>query len=80
MKTWQIDRFEENFAVMISDEKEILDIPKDFFGTEVHVGDIFELQFEEGKPCSARFLAEETEACKARIKSLMEKLKNKKKK
>ena len=80
MKKMQIDRFEGAFAVLADDDMKTMDIPKAFFPFKVHEGDVLEIEFEGEMPVSARFLAEETEAAKARTKSLMERLKNKKKK
>ncbi len=80
MKKMQVDRFEADFVVLVDDEMKTVDIPKAFFAFEIHEGDILEIEFEGDKPLSAKFLAEETEAAKARVKSLMERLKNKKKK
>lgn len=78
MKKMQIDRFEGDFAVLADDEMKTIDIPKSFFAFEVHEGDILEMEFEGDKPISAKFLVEETEAAKARVKTLMERLKKKK--
>lgn len=78
MKKMQIDRFEGDFAVLADDDMKTMDIPKSFFSFEVHEGDIFEIEFEGDAPISAKFLSEETEAEKARVRSLMEKLKKKK--
>lgn len=78
MKKMQIDRFEGDFAVLADDDMKTVDIPKAFFAFEVHEGDIFEVEFEGDTPISAKFLAEETDAAKARTRSLMERLKKKK--
>ncbi|MBR6744112.1 MAG: DUF3006 domain-containing protein [Clostridia bacterium] len=76
-KKLQIDRIEGKFAVMTDDE-EIYNIPADFFGENAREGNIFEVVFENGKPVSAVFLAEETEAVREKIRKLMAKLRNKK--
>ena len=78
MKKMQIDRFEGEFAVLVDDDMKTMDIPKVFFSREACEGDIFEIEFEGNTPISAKFLAEETEAAKARVRSLMERLKKKK--
>ena len=78
MKKMQIDRFEGDFAVLADEDMKTMDIPKAFFAHEVHEGDIFEIEFDGETPVSVKFLAEETEAAKARVRSLMERLKKKK--
>ena len=78
MKKMQIDRFEGDFAVLADEDMKTMDVPKAFFSLEVHEGDIFEIEFDGEAPVSAKFLAEETEAAKARVRSLMERLKKKK--
>ena len=74
----QIDRIEGKFAVLIDDDENIRNIPKEFFGEDGKEGNIFEITFEDGKPVSAVFLAEETERVRRRIKELMAKLRKKK--
>ena len=77
IKKLQIDRIEGNFAVMTDDDEGICNIPSDFFGENAVEGNIFEVVFENGKPVSAVFLAEETERVRRRIKELMAKLRKK---
>ncbi len=74
MKQMQVDRFEEGFAVLIDEEEQIYNVPKDFFGFVLHAGDILMVETEGGKPVSARFLEKETEESKARAAELMRKL------
>ncbi len=74
----QADRMEGNLVVLIDDDENIYNIPKDFFGEELKDGNIYEIDFEDGKPVGYRFLAAETEAVRRRIKELMEKLRKKK--
>ena len=74
----QIDRIEGKLAVLVDDDENIYNIPKDFFGEDGKEGNIFEITFEDGKPVSAVFLAEETERVRRRIKELMAKLRKKK--
>ena len=74
----QIDRIEGKLAVLVDDDENIYNIPKDFFGGDGKEGNIFEITFEDGKPVSAVFLAEETERVRRRIKELMAKLRKKK--
>ena len=75
----QIDRIEGTLAVMTEDgEEETLNIPAEFFGADAKEGNIFDVVFEDGKPVSAVFLKEETEAVRERIRALMAKLKKKK--
>ena len=77
MKKMQVDRFEGEIAVLLDMDKQIYDIPKDIFGFELHEGDLLKVHFENETPVSAVFLAEETEALRARAKALMAKLKRK---
>lgn len=79
IKKMQIDRLEEGFVVLADEEMRTLDLPKSFFSDEIHEGDLFSIVFEGETPVSATFLPEETDASKARTKSLMEKLRQKKK-
>ena len=74
----QIDRIEGKLAVLVDDDENIYNIPKGFFGEDAKEGNIFEITFEDGKPVSAVFLAEETERVRRRIKELMAKLRKKK--
>ncbi len=78
MKIMQIDRFEENFAVFVDDEDRCLNIPRSLFSCELHEGDIFEIEWDGNALQAARFLEEETEAQRARVKMRMERLKKKK--
>ena len=73
----QIDRIEGKLAVLIDDDENIRNIPKEFFGEDLREGNIFEIEFEDGKPVRYIFLEEETEAVRRRIKELMAKLKKK---
>ena len=50
-------------------------VREDFFGFDLHAGDVLMVEMAENKPCRARFLAEETEARKTLAKELMQKLK-----
>ena len=77
IKKLQIDRIEGKLAVMTDDDEGIFNIPADFFGENAVEGNIFEVVFENGKPVSAVFLAEETERVRRRIKELMAKLRKK---
>jgi hypothetical protein len=77
IKKLQIDRIEGKLAVMTDDDEGICNIPVDFFGENAVEGNIFEVVFENGKPVSAVFLAEETERVRRRIKDLMAKLRKK---
>ncbi len=77
MKKLQVDRFEGEIAVLFDAEKNVYDVPKDAFGFALHEGDILEVEFSDGKPCSAKFLEEETKAMQARVRELMKKLKRK---
>jgi hypothetical protein len=79
MKKMQVDRFEEQLAVLADDDMKILNIPKEFFPFEIHEGDIFEIEFDGDVPVAARFLAEETETAKARTRALLNKIRSKKK-
>ena len=78
-KKLQVDRFEENLAVLFDMEKNIYNVPKDLFGFELNEGDYLDVTFENGVPASAVFLAEETEEARQKIRALMEKLRRKKK-
>ena len=78
IKKLQIDRFEGALAVMKDDDEGFYNIPAEFFGEDAKEGNIFEVVFEDGKPVSAVFLKEETEAVRERIRVLMAKLKKKK--
>ena len=78
VKKLQIDRMEGALAVMTDEEEEgTCNIPAEFFGEDAKEGNIFEVTFENGKPVSAVFLKEETEAVRERIRALMAKLKKK---
>ncbi len=79
MKKMQVDRFEENLAVLMDENEEVFVVLRDAFGFELHEGDHLEVEFSGEKPVSAKYLAEETEASKKRVHALMERLKNKKK-
>ena len=74
----QIDRIEGKLAVLVDDDENIYNIPKGFFGEDLREGNIFEIEFEDGKPVRYVFLEEETEAVRRRIKELMAKLRKKK--
>ena len=74
----QADRIEGKLVVLIDDDENIYNIPKDFFGEELKDGNIYEIEFEDGKPVRYVFLEEETERVRRRIKELMEKLRRKK--
>ena len=78
IKKLQIDRIEGKLAVMTDDDGDTCNIPASFFGENAVEGNIFEVVFENGKPVSAVFLAEETERVRRRIKELMAKLRKKK--
>ena len=78
-KKLQVDRFEENLAVLFDMEKNIYNVPKDLFGFELHEGDYLDVAFENDAPASAVFLAEETEEARQKVRALMEKLRRKKK-
>lgn len=74
----QADRIEGKLVVLLDDDENIYNIPKDFFGEELKDGNIYEIEFEDGKPVRYVFLEEETERVRRRIKELMEKLRRKK--
>ncbi len=74
----QIDRIEGKLAVLVDDDENICNIPKGFFGEDLGEGNIYEIEFEDGKPVRYIFLEEETEAVRRRIKELMAKLRKKK--
>ena len=79
IKKLQIDRIEGALAVMTDEEEEVTcNIPAEFFGADAKEGNIFEVVFEDGNPVDYRFLAEETESVRRRIKELMVKLRKKK--
>ena len=78
IKKLQIDRIEGAFAVMTNDDEGFYNVPAAFFGENAAEGNIFEVVFEDGKPVSAIFLKEETEAVREKIRALMAKLKKKK--
>lgn len=75
-----VDRFEEGFVVLLEDEGNgAYDIPREQFKTEVHEGDIFEVEFDEnGNIASAVYLEEEVRARREHARMLMEKLRKKK--
>lgn len=77
MKKLQVDRFEGEIAVLFDENKNIYDIHKDLFGFTLHEGDLLNVTFDEGKPVSAVFLADETQAMRNRIQALKAKLKKK---
>lgn len=77
MKQMQVDRFEEGFAVLVDDDEKTYDVPREFFGFELHAGDVLEVEMEGERPVHARFLAEETESRRALARALMQKLKKK---
>ena len=74
----QADRMEGKLVVLIDDDENIYNIPKSFFGEELKDGNIYEIDFEDGKPVRYVFLEEETERIRRRIRELMEKLRKKK--
>lgn len=75
MKRMQVDRFEEGLAVLVDEREQSYSVPAGLFGFVLHAGDVLAVEMQEGKPCRARFLAEETDARKAQAKELMQKLK-----
>ena len=75
MKQMQVDRLEEGIAVLVDEEERLYHVREDFFGFDLHAGDVLRVEMAENKPCRARFLAEETEARKTLAKELMQKLK-----
>ena len=77
MKKLQVDRFEGEIAVLFDENKNIYDVHKDLFGFTLHEGDFLNVTFDDGKPVSAVFLADETEAVKKRIRELMAKRRKK---
>lgn len=83
MEKYTVDRFEGEFAVLLlsSDESVQKDVPKEQLPDNVQEGDIIEVEFDEnGAVKEATIKREETLNQKEKAKSLLEKLKNKKKK
>lgn len=80
MKTeLQVDRIEDGDIVVLFDgEKNLYEIGLSFFASAPNEGDYFNVVFEDGKPVSAEFLAEKTEAAHQRIRALMAKMRRKK--
>lgn len=77
MKKLQVDRFEEDFAVLVDDDDMPIDVLRDLFGFELHEGDILAVEFDGDTPVSAVFLEEETLAVKARVEALRRRLREK---
>lgn len=75
-----VDRAEEGFFVCITDDGEVINIPKSDFPFEVHECDVLDITLSDGKLTEARYLAEETEEQRRRAKSVMDRLRNKFKK
>lgn len=75
-----VDRFEEGLVVLLEDEGNgAYDIPLEQFKTEVHEGDIFDVEFDaNGNIASAIYLEEEVRARREHARILMEKLRKKK--
>lgn len=75
-----VDRAEEGFFVCITDDGDVINIPKEDFPFEVHECDVLDITLSDGRLTEARFLADETEAQKQRAKSVMDRLRSKFKK
>lgn len=75
-----VDRAEEGFFVCITDDGEVINIPKADFPFEVHECDILDITLSGGRLTEARYLAEETEEQRRRAKSVMDRLRSKFKK
>ncbi len=75
-----VDRFEEGLVVLLEDEGNgAYDIPLEQFKTEVHEGDIFDVEFDaNGNIASVIYLEEEVRARREHARMLMEKLRKKK--
>ena len=72
-----VDRAEEGFFVCITDDGDVINIPKEDFPFEVHECDVLDITLSDGRLTEARFLADETEAQKQRAKSVMDRLRSK---
>ena len=75
-----VDRAEEGFFVCITDEGEVINIPKEDFPVEVHECDVLDITLSDGRLTEAHYLAEETEEQRRRAKSVMDRLRSKFKK
>ena len=75
-----VDRAEEGFFVCITDEGEVINIPKEDFPFEVHECDVLDITLSDGRLTEAHYLAEETEEQRRRAKSVMDRLRSKFKK
>ncbi len=75
-----VDRAEEGFFVCITDEGEVINIPKGDFPFEVHECDVLDITLSDGRLTEAHYLAEETEEQRRRAKSVMDRLRSKFKK
>ena len=67
-----VDRAEEGFFVCITDEGEVINIPKEDFPFEVHECDVLDITLSDGRLTEAHYLAEETEEQRRRAKSVMD--------
>lgn len=74
----RIDRFEESFAVCVDEEETFYDLPRADFSIPLHEGDILDIELQNGKVVSARFLEEETKAEAEAVRALMRSLRRKK--
>ena len=72
-----VDRAEEGFFVCITDEGEVINIPKEDFPFEVHECDVLDITLSDGRLTEAHYLAEETEEQRRRAKSVMDRLRSK---
>lgn len=74
----RIDRFEESFAVCVDEEENFYDLARADFSIPLHEGDILDIELQNGKVVSARFLEEETRAEAEAVRALMKSLRRKK--
>ncbi|MGE8081452.1 DUF3006 domain-containing protein [Peribacillus loiseleuriae] len=75
-----IDRFEDDFAILLLKENESIqiDVSKDQLPETIKEGDILELQLSaENEIINVRLLKEETNSAKKRAEDLLQKILNK---
>ncbi len=72
-KKLTVDRFEEDFAVLIDADGNVSNLPRENVPDETHEGDIVELDEADG---NVQILRAETEKRAERINSLFDKIKN----
>lgn len=76
-KEFEVDRIEEGLVVLLDEEENIRNIPRENFPIEVHPGDTLLLELDGKRVLFAEYQKEKTEARRSRIAELMEKLKRK---